>query len=256
MTGREVADAVVYERLGAVEVVFVAEAHGEPAHHRLQAALVMALARHHGGRTVAAVEWLPASARGALTAWLAGFEDVERLRAAVAWDDVWGHSFAAYVPFFETLRAARIAIEPINAEPGLARAIARGETLDAAQMALLPRLDTGTPEHQSWFEQQMSSMAGHGHGHAVGPGGMERLYRAQLVWDEVMAANVIRLLEDKAHVVVCAGSGHITRALGVPSRIGAASHLIVMPLATLADVHARAADAPFPTREADLFWVP
>jgi uncharacterized iron-regulated protein len=256
----------VQRRLSGAAVVLVGEHHGTPEHHALQQRVALSLARQRGSsRVVAAIEWLPRSARLALRGWLAGSEDATALSEAVAWQGVWGHDFDAYRPFFEALRAAGIAIEPVNAEPGLARAVARGIELDATQKALLPPLDSGDDAHRAWFAEQMRAMHGHHGAHhgAAAPDGAEaqarmaRLYRAQLVWDETMARNIVSLLnEGFEQVVACAGMGHTTRGLGIAARLGSHAWLVVHPVMSLDDAMVRVADRPYPEREADLFWVP
>lgn len=252
----------VIARLHAVEVILVGEHHGTAAHHALQGNVALSLAASGAkGSTVAAIEWLPHSARLAVRGWLGGNEAVDALAVATAWRETWGHDFDAYAGFFERLRRAGVAIEPINAEPGLARAVARGLELEPEKLALLPPLDSGTPAHRAWFEEQMSGMHGHHH-HGAGQTSeavarMDRLYRAQLVWDETMARNVLTLLQDGfERVVVCAGMGHTTRGLGVPARLGNRSRLIIHPVESTAEALARASNVQMPGREADIFWVP
>ncbi len=255
-TGDPVSPEAAIARLAEARVVLVGEAHGTASHHRFQATVAQAL----GSRAVAAVEWLPHSARFAVAGWLLSAESPEAFFDAIDWRRLWGHGTDAYAPFFSAMRGARIPVVPINAEPVLARAVARGTPLAPEDAARLPPLDTGSDAHRDWFFAQMAGLgAAHGHGGAHGPGAdpdrLERMYRAQLVWDETMAGHVRRLAEVHAPVVVCAGTGHTTRALGIAARLGELSFVIVHPAASLDEARARSRDVAFPEREADLFAV-
>lgn len=258
-TGAVLSPDEVLARLTAARVVLVAEEHANPAFHAVQAEVVevlerLAVASGDASGVALAIEWLPASSRATLEGWSAGDAAVEALRVATRWDEVWGHAFEAYEPLLLRVRAARVPILPINAEPGLARLVARGgvEGVPPERRAELPPLDSGNDAHRAWFAERMRDA---GHGHAVEGAALERFYLAQLVWDETMAANVRAAAASYEHVVVAAGAGHVERGLGIAARLGPLRSLIVMPVADRADLAAHVSDAPFPDREADLLWL-
>ena len=258
------ADAVA-ARLRATRCVYVAEQHAVPAYHAVQRAVLERLARG-GAELVIAIEWLPPSAGLALDAWLSGADPVEALATALDWAHRWGHEFAAYAPIFRWAREHDVRIVPVNAERGLARAVARAPLAEVPPetRAILPPLDTGNPPHRAFFDAMMqAAMAGHGGG-ALADTVLDRYYLAQLVWDETMSRNVAELLADPAHprrvVVVFAGAGHILHGLGVPLRVRALTGLpftivLPVPMGELAEREAGPPGAPYPARDADLLWV-
>lgn len=255
-TGRELTPDEVATRLLSARVVLVGEEHANPAYHAVQAEVAETLVAVAGdASTIAlAVEWLPRSTRLTLEGWSGGGAPSDELRVATRWDELWGHDFAAYAPLLERMRAARVAILPINAEPGLARLVARGgvDGVPPERRAELPPLDSGTDAHRAWFTERMRDA---GHGHAIEGPALERFYLAQLVWDETMAGNVRAAAADYTHVVVCAGVGHVERALGIPARLAPLATLVVLPITSREDIATHALDAPFPEREADLLWL-
>ncbi len=248
-TGQVLTPREVDARLLAARVVFVGEEHGNPLFHRVQGEVLERVARLDPD-TAMAIEWLPPSKSLALLGFIASSPPatLESLRAAVLWDETWGHDFAAYAPLFELARTRRIPILPLNAEPGLARFVARGgrDGVPPERRAELPPLDSGNDAHRAWFRARME-VAAHGHpGHALSGDAFERFYLAQLVWDETMARNAV--VAARAHkVVVFAGSGHVEFGLGIPARIGALSHVVILPIAAATDART--------TGEADLYWV-
>lgn len=270
-SGELVSDAAARRRMFAARVVLVGERHADPRSMATHGA-VLALLASEAKRSAVAVEWLPHSARLAVSGWLASGEPVEALGEAVAWGRVWGHELAAYAPVLEAMRRLGFAMVPVNAEPGLARLVARHGVngVPPERVAELPPLDSANAAQRAWFSGVMEQLgaAGHGHGHGHGQGDkegvLERLYLAQLVWDESMARRVVALTNDFARVVVFAGTGHIGSGFGIPERLGALGKLVVLPAESLAEARSRALEAPLSDgageagaryREADLFAV-
>ncbi|MBW2464263.1 MAG: ChaN family lipoprotein, partial [Deltaproteobacteria bacterium] len=101
-TGREVTFEQMITNLGRARVIYVGEAHDDPAHHRAQRAILAAL---HGQDPDIAlgVEMVQRPFQPALDAWVQseGHEDdVAALLAAVEWEDRWGFDFELYRPLF------------------------------------------------------------------------------------------------------------------------------------------------------------
>lgn len=257
-SGRVVEPGELAERLAAAHVILVGEQHASPPHHAVQREVIERVAALAPGRVAIGVEWLPRSQRLALAGYTFAepAPSLEELRAAVRWDDLWKHDFAAYAPVFEAARGLRIPIVPLNVEPGLTRFIARGgiEAVPPERRGELPPLTTGNAAHRRWFAERMAEAAAGHPEHAVTGEALERFYLAQVVWDEAMA-EAARHVALRYKVVVLAGTGHVERGLGIPARMGALRRLVILPVEDAADAAARARDADFPEREADLFWV-
>lgn len=220
------------QMLSSAKVVLVGEQHGDPSSHATQREVIEALVALHGAEAVVvAVEWWPASARLAIAGWLASSESVRALAEATRWDEVWGHPLASYAPLLERIRSLGVKLIPINAEPGLARLVARGgpDAVPAERRGELPPLDSATDAHRQWFYARMRSlMEAHGaHAHGpLDPARLERMYLAQLVWDETMARAVDGLARDHV-VVVLAGEGHVV-PFAIPSRLAAKPAVIIV----------------------------
>lgn len=278
-SGEPVPESEARRRMLSARVVLVGEKHAEERSMATHVAVLSLLASESRTSAVA-VEWLPHSARLAVNGWLASTEPVEALGEAVGWARVWGHELAAYAPVLEAVRRLGFALVPVNVEPGLARLVARNGVagVPAERAGELPPLDSGNAAHRAWFVgvmEQLHADHGHAHGrHGQGHGQsqalgqaddlLERLYLAQLVWDESMARRVVALSAELARVIVFAGSGHIGFGFGIPERLGALERLVVLPAESLAEARSRSLDAPLSDgqgvagarfREADLFAV-
>jgi uncharacterized iron-regulated protein len=257
-SGRVVAPDELDRRLAAARVVLVGEEHANPAFHAVQEEVLWRVAKLVSGRVAMGVEWLPRSTRPALEGFLGASPpaSLDALRAAVRWDELWGHDFQAYRPLLGAARRLGVAIVPLNAEPGLARLVAKGgvERVPPERRAELPPLTSGSEAHRAWFAARMEAAEKQHPGHAVTGEALERYYLAQLVWDETMAA-ALREAAASQVVVAFAGLGHVERGLGIPARLGDLPCLVIVPVPSLAEAERRAREADFPEREADLFWV-
>ncbi len=255
-TGQALSPREVDARLVAARVIFVGEEHANPLFQRVQAEVLERVALL-APETAMAIEWLPASKTLALAGYVMSTPPatLESLRVAVDWDRVWGHDFAAYAPLFELARQRHLPIVPLNAEPGLARFVARGgrDGVPPERQAELPPLDSGNDAHREWFRARMEAAA-HGHpGHALSGDAFDRFYLAQLVWDETMARNVV--VAARTHkLVVFAGTGHVEYGLGIPARIGPLPQLVIRPIASPELPPPPAGRTPG-NGEADLYWV-
>jgi uncharacterized iron-regulated protein len=212
--------------------VYVGEHHGDPVSHQAQLAVLDGLRRRGVSLTVG-VEWLPGLVQLKLDAWLRGDLPESALLEAIAWHEHWGHDPTHYVPIFNWARANKVPLKALGPPPSLPRRVGRVGVsgLTAAERSALPTLDSGNAVHRSFFEAMMARVAhahahgGHGHGHGQGEHQgeslMDRYYLAQLVRDEFMASQVVKLVEadDGGTVVVLAGRGHVDHGLGIPERV-------------------------------------
>lgn len=258
-SGATLTPAEVTRRLVAAQVVLVGEEHAEPMFHAVQREVLERVEALAPARTAMGIEWLPRSTGPMIEVFLSTSPPppIAELRALVDWDKVWGHTFDAYAPLFESARRMQVPVVPLNAEPGLARFVARGGVagVPPERAAELPSLDSGNEAHREWFRARMQVAAEAHPGHAMSGEAFDRMYVAQLVWDETMAASVVAAAASRK-VVVFAGLGHIEHGLGIPARLGpSVSRLIVVPVASIAQARQRVVDGELPEREADLFWV-
>ncbi len=232
-TGREVTFEEMIANLGRARVIYVGEAHDDPAHHRAQGAILEAL---HGRDPDIAlgVEMVQRPFQPALDTWVqsAGAEDDEAaLLTGVEWEERWGFDFELYRPLFELCRSEGIRIIALNARKELTRAVARrGLTGLSEELATeLPELVLDDSQHRAMIEEALSEHPN------MSEAFFERMYAAQVVWDETMADSVATALaapDAPRRLMVIAGSFHVVGGLGVPGRAarrGATPYEIVLP---------------------------
>ena len=250
MTPEKALDVLTRQR-----VVYVAEHHGSPAHHLVQALVISGLVSR-GMRPVVAVEWVEARFQPVLDAWVHGGLTSQALQEKLEWDTRWGHSFEEASRIFELARVHGLSMVALNAPRELVRRVAEvgREGLDEHEREACPPLTTGSRAHRARLKE---AHAHHAHGRAAN---FERFYQAQLVWDESMANGVTQLLDGGADlVVVLAGAGHVEHRFGIPERVPLPredSDRIVVPVprGRMPSFASELGHLTYPARRGDIYW--
>lgn len=197
-------------------IIYVAETHDNPASHRLQLDLLRALAQRYPGRTAVAMEMFTPAQQEILDGWVA--REIDEKTFLKSWYGSWTMDFAYYRDILDYCREAGIPVLGINAEKALVRAVARKDfaELTAEEQARLPAtLHMNDPYHQALTATIFGA-------HAQGKQ-LAGFQRAQTLWDETMAENIVRFLAspqgDDFHLLVLAGGNHIRNGFGIPRRV-------------------------------------
>lgn len=202
--------AAVLEAAAGADAVCVGEHHDEPAHHRFQHGVLRHLIARRGARPLAlGLEMVTRPFQAALDDYRTGALDEAGLARALDWERRWGFDFAMYRPLFVEAHDYGLGLVALNAPREVTRAVARRglEGVDEATRAWLPTIDLTDAAHRRFFEAALPA------GHAA-----DRLYAAQLVWDETMAETAAAAMAGGAQMVVVAGNAHC-HARAIPARI-------------------------------------
>ncbi len=229
--GRDVTFEDLTDALLAARAIYVGEQHDREEDHRVQLAILEAVAARDGSVALG-LEMVPHTHQPELDAFSRGEIDEPALLERIEWDTRWGFDFALYRPLFEHARAHGVPIVALNAPRELTRAIAQHglEGLDEARRAELPELDLSDAAHRAMVERSLEGHPG------MTPERLERFYAAQVLWDETMADRAARYLARDgapARIVVLAGARHVESGLGIPRRAarrGLSPYVIVMPV--------------------------
>ncbi len=219
--------------LGA-RAVYVGEQHNDP-HHHLVELRVLAELYYRDHDLALGLEMVQRPFQAALDRYVRGEIDEAELQKQIEWQERWGFDWELYQPIFDFARAHKIPIVALNARRELTKHIAKVglDGLSADEKAELPELDLGNARHKEMVREAM----GEGHGGMGDPASFDRMYAAQVTWDETMADTVARRLAAPGaphRMVVFAGEGHIREGLGIPQRAarrGVTPFVTVMPAA-------------------------
>ena len=241
--GRWTDFAALADSVAAAGVAFVGEQHGDAATHRLQRALLEALAAR-GGRVMVAMEMFERDVQPLLDRYLAG-EVAES--AFVAGSRPWPSYAADYRPLVELARERGWPVVAGNVPRRIASAVSRAgpDTLAAlpaeARAWIAAERECPRDAYHARFTEQMRA-------HPV-PGSAEqqaaateRFYLAQCLKDETMAESVARARERHGPgtlVVHFNGAFHSDRRLGIVPRLerrAPAARVLVVSAVPVADL--------------------
>jgi len=151
-----------------------------------------------------------------------------RFRSDVDWDNVWAFDWSIYAPLFRFCQLNLTRIVALNAPPEVIRTVSKGglEALPTWLRSLLPKLDLSQRGHRRRFEDMLRMpleqaaarmQLPESEGGEPQPG-LDRMYEAQVVWDEFMADSARRYLDaNGGRMVLLAGTNHVWRD-AIPDR--------------------------------------
>jgi len=212
-TGMPITFEALVADLSRARVVYVGEAHTNPAHHEIQLKVIKALYADNPGLVVG-MEMFDHTYQSVLDRWSAGELEQEAFLEKVQWSVNWGYNFELYQEILAFIKAKHIRLVALNLPnyiPPRVRVGGIANLTEADKQHLPEEIDLTNTEHRAYIQKIF------GRHHAMIKANFEYFYQAQCVWEDTMAAAVARNLKD-ARMVVLTGNGHIIRKFGVPDR--------------------------------------
>jgi uncharacterized iron-regulated protein len=205
--------------------------------------------------------------QGVLDDFAAGRIDEAALLSRSGWKERWGYEFGLYRPILARAVAGGAALLALNPAKELVKKVSRQglDKMTPEDRAQLPELVLDDAKHRAWWDELMGSMGGadghahtatHGEGEGEGEGeddddvkpptpeeeaeakaAGERIYAAQVTWDESMADGAAKWVQGgqgsaARAIVVLAGNGHCHDSAVVNriKRRGVDAAVSVMPI--------------------------
>jgi uncharacterized iron-regulated protein len=210
-------------RAAQADVVFFGERHGHVPGHRLQHALLQALARR-GGVTLS-LEMFERDVAPVVSGYVAGTVPHESLLAHAR---PWPRYFPDYHPLIEEARAHGWRVVAANVPRPLANRVAQEGLAALAELAPASRAhvaaDIACPD-DAYRERFIAEMTRHPSAQPDSPEvdaqRLQRYYEAQCVKDETMAESIVAALVAGATrpVVHMTGAFHSDHGDGIPARV-------------------------------------
>lgn len=216
-TGRELTEAELIELAGHARVVYVGEMHTNMEHHRVQLAVIEALAKRWPGKIAVGMEMFQRPAQPQLDQWSRGGLDVKAFKQL--WYDNWGEEYGYYQAILELIRDQKIPLIALNASDEQVQKVRKQGLggLSADERAWLGPIDEKDPYQR---QAMQAIFGGHLHG---GESGFEHFYQSMLLWDETMARSAAEFLSSPAgkdkKLVILAGGFHVAYGYGIPKRL-------------------------------------
>ena len=235
--GAEVATEGFFAELSGVQAVCVGEGHTNVHDHWAQLQILDRLTAHNrdaGISTGLGFEMFQRPVQGVLDDYVKGGIDEATMLTRTGWKKRWGYDYDLYKPMVDLARVRGADLLALNTAKELIKQVSKQglEAMAEIDRAKLPELDLDNARHRAWFTGLMAKMGGAA-GHSAGGMGKkkmpppaseedkaaakaeararaERIYTAQVVWDETMADSAAKWLAagTSRQVIILAGSGH------------------------------------------------
>ena len=198
--------------LQKVRVIFFGESHDNPGHHRAQLQLIHVL-NLAGVEVVIGLEMFRAESQPALNKWVAGDFSLDEFLKV--YHDNWSY-WQEYMGIYYYARDQGIPMIGLNVSRELISQVARNgfASLSDQQLEKLPVVQCMVdPVYMDFIRRALGGHSGNGNNFA-------NFCEAQLLWDKVMAKNLVDYLTANPGkvVVVLAGSGHSWK-YGIPAQL-------------------------------------
>lgn len=260
-TGREVDAQTFWDKVDSSRLVCVGEDHSNPHHHWVQLEVMKQVASHQKHTLALGMEMFQRPFQGILDDYAAARIDEPSLLSRSAWEERWGFDYGFYGPTIRAAIAAHAVLLALNAPKELVHDVVQKglDGLTPEEKAQIPELDLNNKAHRAWFDATMEEMGGasaHQHKDAdnkeekpseapkMQMPSADRIYTAQVLWDETMADTAVKWLTatPNSSVIVLAGNGHChdTAIVGRAKRRGVGDAISVRPVL---DVEGRVAEA-------------
>lgn len=195
------------------QIVFIGESHDNQAHHQMQLDVIKAL--NDSGKPIAVgFEMFTEKSQELLDGWISG--NLAHDEFIKAYYENWNFPWPLYRDILLYVRDNKIPSIALNIEPAITRKVAQSgfASLTKEELAKLPP-DVGCAVDKQYMEFIRRAYAMHGHGDS----GFLFFCQAQLLWDQVMARNIIGYLRKNPEriVVVITGNGHAWKR-GIPEQ--------------------------------------
>ena len=221
-SGRTLAFDRMIRGMAADRFIYVGETHNSLPMHELQYRVIRGLYEIAPDLGVG-MEMLPTTVQETLNKWSLGLLTRDDFLREVGWYVHWNFNFGYYERIFEFAKEHRLPIYALNIPREIITKIRmRGwDALTEEEKSYIPKApDVSNPDHRKLIRTIFESAE---IPHAMKGMGLdsvfEGLYRAQVAWDQVMAANAVRGAASQGRrLVVCAGSGHLLYNLGINMR--------------------------------------
>ena len=224
--GRQTNLSQMTDDLKENRIILVGEHHSNRSHHRAQLAVIQALAQA-GAKVAIGLEMFRDDSQSALDQWVSG--ELEEADFERIYYENWNFPYDAYRMIFEYARENRIPMIGLNVSRDITRQVSRGGFQSLSKEAKGKLSEVACRVDEAYMKYIRKAFGAHAHGN------LNFIYfcEAQLVWDNIMAINILNYLKQNPDAVVVAltGTGHAQK-VAVPRQISSRSQLpykVILP---------------------------
>ena len=213
---RQIDFAGLMQNLQGKRAVFVGETHDRYDHHLNQLAILHAL-HQQTPRIGIGVEWFQQPFQTVIDQYLADKISEGDMLRQTGYYHRWRYDYRMLRPIVEFAKANHLPLIALNAPTEITAKVAASglDSLSPEERAQIPQHIT--PPDTGYLQRLRQAFARH----AQEEGQFENFTAVQRLWDETMAANIVRFLQSHPdhNMIVFAGSGHVGHNTGIPADV-------------------------------------
>ncbi|MBN2245353.1 MAG: ChaN family lipoprotein [Candidatus Aminicenantes bacterium] len=217
-SGKEISFDRMIKGMQTSRFIYIGETHDSMQIHDIQTRIIKALYAEERN-LVLGMEMFPVNYQEVLNKWSLGILTEKEFIREAKWYINWNFNFGYYAEIFHFAKAYGLSLYALNAPREIISKIRKEgwEHLSEEEKKLVPQPDLSNQDHQALMKATFENLDMPPQMKGMGLSLMfDGLYRAQVSWDEVMAANSIKAWnQENKRVVVLAGSGHLLYNLGI-----------------------------------------
>ena len=217
-SGNEIAFEKMIDNMRTCQFIYIGETHDSMLIHDIQARIIKNL-QEKDRRLAVGMEMFNVYLQEKLNKWSLGILTEEEFIREAQWYINWNFNFDYYSEIFRFAKEKKIPLYALNAPRDIITKIRKEgwNALSEQEKKIVPEPDLSNGDHRILMRATFENIDMPPQMKGMGLDMMfDGLYRAQVAWDEVMAANTIKAWkEENRKVVVLAGSGHLLYNLGI-----------------------------------------
>ncbi len=232
-----VAEQAFWQQISPARVLYIPEVHNNNNDHEYQFDVMKGL-KARNVPFVIGWEMFDETQQPLLDQWNGRQISTEVLLEKTDWQRHWGVQSVLYEKMMRWSLGEGVPSLALNAPQSLSHKMAAGGEFTLEERAMLPSGFRALPGGYEHFAEQMNQSP-HAGAEAAN---LQNFYKAQLVWEQTMAARVLEFLaaHPDGKLVVLLGRGHVDGGFGVPAYVhqkSDAAQLVLYPGRPPAEQH-------------------
>ncbi len=211
----------IIEELKNSKVVYVGETHNDMGSHILQLQVIQALYQEDPNIAIG-MEMFPMSSQKALDDYIDGTIATEKefLRES-NYFSVWGFDYRYYREIINYARIKGIPLVALNTDKAIVSQVFQEGNLDGLEEDSLEKLPPERDLDVPGYRERLSRAFSTHDTKKFTPEKLGGFVQAQSIWDETMADNIVKYLNNNPdrRMVVIAGNGHVYKNSAIPLRV-------------------------------------
>lgn len=214
--GEVVPLATALRTFADARVVLVGETHNLYDNHLIQLAVLRTMHQRQP-KLALGVEWFQQDVQQHLDDYIAGRITEAEMLARSGYYDRWRYDYRHYRPIMTYAREHRIPVLALNAPTSIVRQVSRNG-LDSLSAEARNRIPASFDRSDQDYVQRIRASYDR---HPSGRQSFDSFLSVQLLWDETMASNAARFLQQQPDhsLLILAGNGHASYRSGIADRI-------------------------------------